>query len=435
MIDRLFMGGATDRRYNLSFIVENSVEIGKPIIGLSMAYRLHAWGFLDGEEVRDEGSTNVGIHDQRFALQWIQDNIGAFGGDPSKVTIFGESAGAWSTGIHTLSYDGRDDGLFAGVIGQSGNGVIPAYNATSAQANFDNVTQAAGCDGADDKLACLRRQDYETLNTAFNVTSLQFTAAPDGGIVPSSGYNAMLNGDFVKVPYLIGTNSDEGSGGFGARGINNDSEFRAYLLSQGFNETTASTIEFTYPDIPAIGIPATLTWTLNETYGYQFKRASAFGGDFAFTAGRRFINQQYAHYNVTSYAYRFDTIPYPSSAEIGVAHFQEVAFVFDNTEGLGYAENPFQGKPQEYFDLAELMSKMWASFIHSGDPNDHGVEGAPEWPEYLNGAGGEAVSGQGGYGKDFVFHANDTGPFVEDDTYRATGIAALNSMWGSVFGR
>lgn len=79
------MGGASDKRYNLSFIVENSVEIGKPIIGLSMAYRLSAWGFLDGKEVRDAGSTNVGIHDQRLALQWIQENIGAFGGDPSKV--------------------------------------------------------------------------------------------------------------------------------------------------------------------------------------------------------------------------------------------------------------------------------------------------------------------------------------------------------------
>lgn len=65
LLYRLVMGSATDRRYNLSFIVQNSVDIGKPIIGLSMAYRLHAWGFLDGQEVRDEGSTNVGVHDQR----------------------------------------------------------------------------------------------------------------------------------------------------------------------------------------------------------------------------------------------------------------------------------------------------------------------------------------------------------------------------------
>lgn len=86
--ESLVMGGASDKRYNLSFIVENSVEIGKPIIGLSMAYRLSAWGFMDGKEVRDAGETNVGIRDQRLALQWIQENIDAFGGDPSKVYDF-----------------------------------------------------------------------------------------------------------------------------------------------------------------------------------------------------------------------------------------------------------------------------------------------------------------------------------------------------------
>lgn len=63
----------------------------------------------------------------------------------------------------------------------------------------------------------------------------------------------MLNGEFVKVPYLIGSNSDEGSGGFGALGINNDSGFRAYLLQQGFDDHSAEIIEYVYPDIPAIG--------------------------------------------------------------------------------------------------------------------------------------------------------------------------------------
>ena len=62
---RYVMGGATDRRYNLSFIVQNSVSIGKPIIGVSIAYRLSAWGFLDSQGIRDEGNTNIGMKDQR----------------------------------------------------------------------------------------------------------------------------------------------------------------------------------------------------------------------------------------------------------------------------------------------------------------------------------------------------------------------------------
>ena len=86
----LSMGGSRDLRYNLSFIVENSVNIGKPIIGVSIGYRLSAWGFLQSQEVSGAGQTNIGLRDQRLALHWIQENIGAFGGDCDKVVIWGE---------------------------------------------------------------------------------------------------------------------------------------------------------------------------------------------------------------------------------------------------------------------------------------------------------------------------------------------------------
>ncbi len=76
-----FQGGGIDQRYNLSFTVENAQKIGKPIIGVSINYRLSAWGFLSGsEEVRDNGNLNLGLRDQRLALQWVQENIEAFGG-------------------------------------------------------------------------------------------------------------------------------------------------------------------------------------------------------------------------------------------------------------------------------------------------------------------------------------------------------------------
>lgn len=74
------MGGSADRRYNLSFIVENSVNNGKPIIGVSINYRLAGWGFLASQEVTNSGNTNLGLRDQRLALHWLQENIGAFGG-------------------------------------------------------------------------------------------------------------------------------------------------------------------------------------------------------------------------------------------------------------------------------------------------------------------------------------------------------------------
>lgn len=73
-------GGEADPRYNLTFIIQNSVQMGKPMIGVSIQYRLGAWGFLASDEVTGSGQTNLGLKDQRLALQWVQENIEAFGG-------------------------------------------------------------------------------------------------------------------------------------------------------------------------------------------------------------------------------------------------------------------------------------------------------------------------------------------------------------------
>ena len=93
--------------------------LGKPFIGITLNYRLSAWGFISSSEVTGTGNTNLGLRDQRMALQWIQENIGAFGGDPAKVTIWGESAGAMSVGYHLIAYGGRDDRLFRAAIMES----------------------------------------------------------------------------------------------------------------------------------------------------------------------------------------------------------------------------------------------------------------------------------------------------------------------------
>jgi carboxylesterase type B len=106
----LFAGGGADQRYNLSFIVEQSVNIGKPIIGVSINYRLSVWGFTSSNELANEGLLNIGLKDQRLALHWVQENIKAFGGDPKKVTIFGESAGAASVGFHVRFEDTKPGG-------------------------------------------------------------------------------------------------------------------------------------------------------------------------------------------------------------------------------------------------------------------------------------------------------------------------------------
>jgi carboxylesterase type B len=86
------MGGSRDPRYNLSYIVQQSVNTQTPFIAVGINYRLQAWGWLFGTEILKQGQANIGLRDQRLALHWIQENIAAFGGDPKKVTIWGESS-------------------------------------------------------------------------------------------------------------------------------------------------------------------------------------------------------------------------------------------------------------------------------------------------------------------------------------------------------
>ena len=174
-------------------------------------------------------------------------------------TIFGESAGAGSVGIHAIAYGGRDDGLFRGIIGESGSPILlgPRYSLSMGQAVFDNITDAAGCNNGTDALSCLRSTDYEVLNAAINITeSYPFFPYVDGEMIRGSTYEQLLNGSFVKVPYMIGANSDEGTA-FGMRGVNNDSDFRMYLASTGADDQSVAILEAVYPNIPSIGIPET----------------------------------------------------------------------------------------------------------------------------------------------------------------------------------
>lgn len=136
--------GATSM-YDGTSLVAESVAQGKPIIFVAVNYRVGGFGFMPGKEVLQDGSTNLGLLDQRLGLQWTADNIAAFGGDPDKVTIWGESAGAISVMDQMLMYDGdntyKGKSLFRGGIMNSGS-IVPTQFADSkkSQAIYDTVS-------------------------------------------------------------------------------------------------------------------------------------------------------------------------------------------------------------------------------------------------------------------------------------------------------
>ena len=226
-------GGAPDRRYNLSFIVQNSVDIGKPIIAASIAYRLGPFGFLNGDAVSDAGAINLGLKDQRLALHWINENIAAFGGDKEKVTIWGESAGAASVGLHLTAFNGRDDKLFRAAIMESGGPIFfgKQQNSSDYQPMYDSVVQQAGCANVTDSLGCLREVPFTVLNSVLNATEFNtpgWWPALDGDFVARYGSEQLNEGAFVHVPIISGANSDEGTA-FSPRGVQTEEDLVAIM--------------------------------------------------------------------------------------------------------------------------------------------------------------------------------------------------------------
>lgn len=352
------------------------------MIAVSLQYRLSNWGWMFSEELSAAGAGNLGLRDQRLALRWIQENIGAFGGDPAKVTVWGESAGAFSIGYHLMAYGGRDDGLFSQAILESGSSAaVRLTNASQWQPYFNALVGYVGCNATEKVLDCLRGLPWETLNNAFNSTAFPVSipgigAHIDGDVISGQGYTSLREGKFVKVPVLMGINTDEGAS-FATQGINTTEQFLAFVRGIGVDSATANATAELYPDVPDLGLPATLKGTpAAYPWGLQWKRMVAFYGDVLFHSGRRLMAEAYAREGLPVYSYRFNVLVNGNLAQQGANHFKEVGFVFHNTNGNGYGfpgglANPFGGKGPEYFALADMMSGTWIAFITSGNPNNY----------------------------------------------------------------
>lgn len=114
-------GASSLPNYNLTYIVERSVELSSPIIAVSVNYRKGPWGLMYGEEIKKEGNENLAVKDVLLALKWVQENLGAFGGDTSKVTIQGESSGSFMVGQLVVAGAGKWEPLFHQSIQESGS--------------------------------------------------------------------------------------------------------------------------------------------------------------------------------------------------------------------------------------------------------------------------------------------------------------------------
>ncbi|KAM0545995.1 hypothetical protein ACHAPJ_011107 [Fusarium lateritium] len=386
-----FQGGSPDPRLNFSYIIRDSVEAGVPIMGVSFNYRLSAFGFLGGSEIVSAGAANLGFRDQRLALHWIQENIAAFGGDPKKVTIFGNSAGAGSVGAQLLAYNGRDDKLFRGAISQSGapagfSPFSPFLDVKTWDKVYNNLTVGVGCDTAKSTLDCLRNVPIDKLNDVVNSTATSganYGLVLDGDFVADAPGKQLARGDFVRVPYIIGHNTDEGSAFVPGNNLENapfyptvkidtDDQFLDYIVSLHANKTIAQEVFDLYPQNATDQALATYPNDLEPELGIQYKRAVTLAGDSNIIAPTRYSAEMWAAYGVPVYKYRWDVIVSGMPRFIGATHAKEIFFVFNDGARNTYNVWPLLDKPQSYFDLAKTMATAWASFVATGDPNING---------------------------------------------------------------
>ncbi|KAK4915845.1 hypothetical protein LTR49_016103 [Elasticomyces elasticus] len=304
-----FEFGST-QTYDGTTFVSKSIQLGAPVIYVAVNYRLGGFGFLAGSNLAKEGSTNLGLRDQRLGLQWVQENIAAFGGDPDKVTLWGESAGSISVFDQTVINNGdntyKGKALFRGVIMDSGS-ITPANNVTTpkAQTVYDTVVANAGCSSSANTLACLRKIDYTTFLNAVNSVpatfgyrsvDLSYLPRPDAGdkFFSRSPDLSVASGAFAKVPIIIGDQQDEGTlFSLAQSNITTNAQLIQYLASYFPTNPNAvadiAGLAATYPDLPLLGQPAGSpfnTGSLNNIYP-QYKRLAAILGDITFTLARR----------------------------------------------------------------------------------------------------------------------------------------------------
>jgi len=417
----------------MTWLVQRSAAIGHPIIAVAINSRLDMWGFIYSQEIQDSLDTNLGLRDMRSGLEWIQDNIAAFGGDPSRVTIQGQSTGAQSVGLQVIAYGGNNNNLFHRAIEQSGAPVwfAPIGNVALWQPQYDLIVNATNCTNRTNTLACLRSVPFEDINSIFNSSlnivghdaPFEYGSVIDGDFIPKAHSVLLQEGKFARVPVLIGTNFDEGTF-IGPKGVNSTEDLNEFLLQQmDLDNNTLATIGYLYPDIPSIGSPSTYAGRppASKALGSQFKRAVPLATDIKMDAPTRLYTLAMAQYNNTVYRYHWDVLVNGVPSSTGATHFAEFSFPYYNINGEGYeiqgSENPQGGvNHPKYKALSDRMSTMWLGMVYHGDPNsiiENLDPSVAHWPKY------ELPNPQS-----YIFTINETF-HTAPDTHRAEAINYL----------
>lgn len=420
------------------------------IIVVTLNYRVGPYGFLASSASGLQGpSSNNGLKDQRKALQWVQTHISKFGGNPGRVVLGGDSAGAASISLHMVAYDGRDEQLFHGAAAESIS-FAPVLTNAQSQFQYDNLAKAVGCQGTDPakSLACLRSKstsDIQAHNR--NIPHKGQSQAPlylfgptiDNDLLSDVTYNLFAQGKFINVPTIAGDDTNGGTV-FTPKSASSRTDSNAFLSAQ-FPDLTKSQLEAIaklYP-VPKEGwwrqvsnvygemrymcpglyissavANASTTATRSSRWprsadGSVFhmlerrkkrigiltkgskSRPKAIKGNPNSSSGSSSSSSPLASVatGVKSWAYRYNVEdPDQMSKGLGVPHTVELYAIFGPTQlPRGTVAPASYQSGGSNANVVPVIQGYWTSFIRSLDPNTYRAAGSAKWDSYYSMSG------------------------------------------------
>ncbi|MDT5120900.1 MAG: para-nitrobenzyl esterase [Acidobacteriota bacterium] len=344
----------------------------KGVVVVSFNYRLGVFGFLSHPELTKEAgaSGNYGLLDQVAALEWVKKNIAAFGGDPRKVTIFGESAGSFS--VSALMASPLAQGLFQRAIGESGafftarDGTLVAKPLAESELAGVKFVEGMGAKAIADLRA---KSADEVLQAALKGQAFRFAPNIDGRMLPRDVYSIYAEGKQAHVPLLAGWNADEARAGVVlAKDKPTVSSFSAQARTR-FGESADTLLKLYAANSDAEALESAAALASDLFIGY---------------ATWKWIEMQSQTGGSTVFRYSFDKAPpvapdlkingvAVTAREIGARHAGEIEYVFGTLSSLKVPLQP------EDWKLSDEIMTYWTNFAKTGNPNGASL---PRWPSY-----------------------------------------------------